>query len=97
MTQLKPRVVESALTNKGFRRAVGDHMRFVFYHDDRKTEIRTMVSHNSREIGDELIHQMARQTRLTKGDFVELVSCTLSEADYITRLRAAGVNLDPVA
>ena len=97
MTQLKPRVVESGLTSKGFRPSEGDHSRFVFHYGGRKTEIRTMVSHNSRDIGDELIHRMARQTRLTKADFVELVSCTLSEEEYVTKLRTAGVDLSPAA
>lgn len=95
MTQLKPRVVERGLTSKGFRPSEGDHLRFVFYYGGKKTEIRTMVSHNSRDIGDELIHRMATQTRLSKSDFVELISCTLSEVEYIAKLRTAGINLAP--
>jgi predicted RNA binding protein YcfA (HicA-like mRNA interferase family) len=97
MTQLKPRVVENALASKGFRVVEGDLHRFVFYFEDKKTEIRTKVSHNSRDLGEELIHLMARQTKLSKGDFVELVSCTLSGEGYVTKLRAAGVRLEPAA
>ena len=97
MTQLKPRTVESNLTRKGFRQTEGDHSRFVFYFEGRKTEIRTMVSHNSRDIGDELIHRMAKQVRLSKNEFVELASCTMGEEAYTARLRAVGVRLEAAA
>ncbi len=95
MTQLRPRLVRNALTSKGFRLSEGDHARYVFYFEGRKTDIRTMLSNNSRDIGDELIHRMAVQTRLSKSDFVNLVSCTLSENEYVQKLKAAGVDLNP--
>ena len=75
----------------------GDHRRFVYYSEGKKTEIRTMVSHNSRDVGDDLIHQMARQTRLTKSDFVALVECSLSGEGYRAKLVEAGVKLDPAS
>ncbi len=56
-----------------------------------------MVSHNSRDVGDDLIHQMARQTRLTKSDFVALVECSLSGEGYRAKLVEAGVKLDPAS
>jgi hypothetical protein len=97
VTQLKPRNVQNALTRKGFRQSEGDHARFIFYPGDRKTKIRTMLSHNSRDLGNELIHRMAVELRLTKADFLNLVSCTLSGEQYILKLRENGINLDPVA
>ena len=56
-----------------------------------------MLSHNSRDLGNELIHRMAVELRLTKADFLNLVSCTLSGEQYILKLRENGINLDPVA
>lgn len=97
MTQIKTRIVHSGLLNKGFQEAEGDHRRLIFYFQGRKSEVRTMISHGSREIGDGLIHAMAQQTKLSKSDFVDLVSCTLSTDGYAEKLRASGVNLDPVA
>ncbi|MGD1099618.1 MAG: hypothetical protein ABR888_04665 [Thermoplasmata archaeon] len=96
MTQIKTRLVATGLMNKGFREADGDHRRLIFYFEGRKTEVRTKVSHGSREISDGLIHAMAQQTKLSKGDFIDLVTCTLSEDGYAEKLRASGVNLDPV-
>jgi predicted RNA binding protein YcfA (HicA-like mRNA interferase family) len=97
LTQLKTRQIVSSLTSKGFREAAGDHQRFIYYFEGRKTEIRTMVSRGSREIGDGLIHAMARQTKLSKEEFVELVSCTLGSIGYAEKLRAVGLDLRPAA
>lgn len=97
MTTVKPRIVSAALTNKGFREVDNDHHRFILYHGNQKTEIRTMVSHSSRELGEELIHRMARQLKLSKPDFLELVGCTLGGAEYLQKLRDAGVHLEDTA
>ena len=73
MTRLKTRSIVSSLTRKGFVEVDGDHRRFIYYSDGKKTEIWTKVSHNSGDLGEHLIHEMARQTRLSKPDFLALV------------------------
>jgi len=47
-----------------------------------RSEIRTRTSHNGQEIGDILLSHMARQVGLTKRDFLDLVDCPLSRAQY---------------
>ena len=95
MTTLKTRQIVQSLSSKGFREVDGNHRRLVYYFGGRKTEVRTKVSHGSKEVSDGLIHAMAQQTRLSKSDFVELITCTLDADGYAEKLRAAGIDLDP--
>ena len=80
------RIVDSALTKKGFERTKdGDHLRYYFF--DRQTGAtlsQTKMSHGAfgETIGAPLISQMARQLRLTKKQFLELIDCTLDEEHY---------------
>ena len=84
------RDVRGALAKKGFEDRQGDD---VFYHlhvDGKKTKIWTKISHGAKEIHDRLLGAMARQLRLTGGQFRELVECPMSESDYIALLRDQG-------
>ncbi len=91
---LKRPEVERALQRKGFRRRAGDHSFFIYYtRDGKKTPVRTKTSHGSshRDIGSEIASRMARQCRLSSGDFERLVDCSLSRAEYeelLTRQQA---------
>ena len=50
----------------------------------KKTDVMTCVSHGRRSenIGSGLIGKMARQCRLSKKDFLDLVDCPLDEKGY---------------
>lgn len=90
---LKRPDVERALQRKGFRSRVGDHSFFIYYTGDgKKTPVRTKTSHGSghRDIGSEIASRMARQCKLSSGDFVKLVDCSLSQADYEELLKKQG-------
>jgi len=56
--------------------------------DGRRTDIRTRVSHQSGggDIGDNLLSAMARQVRLSRRDFEQLVDCPLSREAYEAKL-----------
>ncbi|MDR1256918.1 MAG: hypothetical protein LBJ86_04165, partial [Spirochaetaceae bacterium] len=60
-----------------------DHKVFWFYIDGTRTSLRTKFSHSAKEIDDNLIHLMANQIHLTKGEFVKFVICQISEQEYI--------------
>lgn len=85
---LDRRAVESALLAKGFRLRESRHRRFIYYASDgRKTPVWTMVSHGSRrDIGDGLLRTMARQCKLTRREFDDLVACPLSRDQYEAKL-----------
>lgn len=94
--QLKKKDIESALERKGFVRGKGDHRRFVYWTSDgRITDRKTMLSHGSggKAIGDPLLGEMAKQCGLKKGEFVELVRCTLDRVGY-ERLLVQGDHID---
>ncbi len=77
--------VEKGLLGKGFQRREGDHHYFTYYNlAGQKTAIFTKTSHTPkmREIPDNLLGQMARQCRLNKNDFLNLVDCPLSRESY---------------
>jgi len=80
------REIDSALTKKGFIRVRdGDHIRYRFYGADFDNPLaRTKISHGmlGDTIGSKLLSEMARQIRLTKHQFLELIDCTLDEENY---------------
>ncbi len=88
----KSREVKAALQRKGFSASDGDHV-FLTYitTDGLRTAIMTKVSHGgSHDIGEPLLAQMARQCRLTKPMFLQLVDCPLERKAYEADLRSKG-------
>jgi predicted RNA binding protein YcfA (HicA-like mRNA interferase family) len=84
--------VEKSLLNKGFEAGGGDHHYFFYYSKaGKKTIVRTKTSHGAREIDDNLLAQMAKQCKLSNGDFGLLVECPLSRDEYEAKLIATGV------
>lgn len=89
--------IAKALGDKGFGPKDGDHEFYILWDDkDRKTRIHTKLSRGSghKEIGDDLLAKMAKQCRLTKAQFLELIDCTMSGSQYLANVKAAG-HIDP--
>ena len=84
------REVANGLAKKGFRRRENDHAFFHLWIGEKKTAIYTKISQGEREIGDNLLSLMARQIKLTKKQFTELVECPMSFEEYVTLLRTGG-------
>jgi hypothetical protein len=83
----KARDIKAALTRKGFKETTGrDHLYYFFHHGDKKTDIFTKISHNATDIDDILCSCMARQVRLTNGQFRRLVDCPLTQEGYMAIL-----------
>lgn len=78
-------IVEQSLLKKGFKKKDGDHHYFNYYNlNGQKTAIFTKTSHTPkmRDIPDSLLSLMAKQCRLNKSDFLDLVDCPLSREEY---------------
>ena len=79
------RNVEQALEKKGFVRSNRDH-KYYLYHtkEGKKSPIRTHTSHGSgyKTLDDHLVSQMARQCKLTKKQFENLIDCPLDRSGY---------------
>ncbi len=84
------RNVAANLERKGFIADDGNHTFYRLFVNGKNTGIRTKISHGEKEIHDGLLSQMAKQTRLAKKEFLELVDCPLTEAQYLGLLRERG-------
>ena len=86
------RDVEAAVKKKGFRVDEGDHYWFFYWTTGGlKTTIRTKTSHGStKDLGDGLLKEMARQLRISKGQFLDLVDCPLTREQYEADLEGNG-------
>lgn len=83
-----------ALEYKGFDISERRHHFFVYRTSCGKlTDVRTMISHGSsyKSLGDDLLAKMARQCRLAKKDFLDLVNCPLSREQYEEKLKNQGI------
>lgn len=85
--------VEKALLKKGFQGKEGDHHFFIYYTlQGKKSSVRTKTSHTPKmkELDDGILAQMAKQCRLNKQEFMDLVDCPMSREEYETRLIQKG-------
>jgi predicted RNA binding protein YcfA (HicA-like mRNA interferase family) len=81
--QRDKRKVENALETKGFQRDERHHHYFLYRTQQGKlTAIRTRTSHSGKEIDARLLGRMAQQCQLSRNEFLALVDCTMSQADY---------------
>jgi predicted RNA binding protein YcfA (HicA-like mRNA interferase family) len=78
------------LLKKGFTQRNGGDKYFHLFVDGKKTPVFTFVSHGAKEIHDGLLGQMAKQTKLVKKEFLDLVDCPMTEPQYLGLLRERG-------
>lgn len=100
MATLKIADITKSLVVKGFEQQITHHEMFWFIYNGKKTSIRTRVSHGEKEIGDSLIGMMAKQVKLKRSEFEDLIACPLSKEQYETILLSKGevkVEVPPVA
>jgi len=83
--------IKRGLQRKGFREDNRDHKFYFLYLGDKRTSVRTKISHGETEIDDGLIKLMAKQIHLTKDQFIDLVNCPLSYDEYIKILQEKGI------
>jgi len=92
MASRKARDIAGALLRKGFRRDDNHHKYYFLYVGDRKTSVRTKLSHGSEgsvEYGDKLLSQIQKQLRFgtDKKRFYGLLDCPMSGEEYLEYLR----------
>jgi predicted RNA binding protein YcfA (HicA-like mRNA interferase family) len=92
MTVLKSREVTNGLLNKGFKAQEGDHRYLVLFVNGVQQRIWTKVSHSNRKDCEEWhIHQMAKQVKLDKTQFIGLVKCPIKYEQYLRILTDKGI------
>ena len=79
------RSVDAALRKKGFLRSVdSDHLVYRLFGSNGELFARTKISHGmlGSSLSADLISKMAKQTRLTKKEFLDLIDCPMNEEQY---------------
>lgn len=90
---MKPRKateIQAALTLKGFRLDNTHHHYYWFFHGNRKTSIRTFVSHGIKEYGNDLLTKVRKQMKLAGKELDQFVDCDMSGEEYEKLLIANG-------
>jgi hypothetical protein len=82
--------VGAGLTKKGFQARENDHTFYHLYVEGKKTGVYTKISHGEKEIRDGLLGAMARQVKLTRKQFNDLIDCPLTADEYVKLMRKAG-------
>ncbi len=86
--KIKARKIDSALTRKGFVKNEKKHHIFYFlYVDGKKTQIRTKLSHSSKEYNDNLLSAIRKQLKFDSIKELEgFINCPISEDEYVRML-----------
>lgn len=56
-----------------------------------RTGVRTKISHGADEIGEHLLHKMAKQLHLKRSELDDFVYGGMTPGEYVTKLRSQGV------
>lgn len=86
------REIHNSLVKKGFRCEVGgSHQKYHLVVDEKDTGIVTLLSRSFDEYSDALLGRVARQLRLSRQEFTDLVTCKLEGTSYVSLLRERGL------
>ncbi|MDI9349349.1 MAG: hypothetical protein QM537_05045 [Candidatus Symbiobacter sp.] len=74
---------ERTLQRKGFILDNRDHKYFVYIASNGiDTGVTTKTSHGEKELSDNMLNLMARQCKLSRKEFLDLIDCPLSREQY---------------
>ena len=82
--EIKGALANQSLSEKGFKAKEGT--KHIFYHymfEGKKTKIVTFMSRPPGPLGDKLISKMAKQVKLKRNEFIDLVNCPLTKENLL--------------
>lgn len=92
MTARHSKLIMRALEKNGFVKLPTHHNRYRYYTISGKpTDIRTFISHGSKDYGDYLLSKLADQLILTKKELLRFIDGKMSREDYENILKKEGV------
>ena len=91
MATRKAREIKEGLTKKGFITVQGDHTFLFLSVEGRKSSVRTKISHDQREYGDNLLSLVAKGLHISKKQLDDLLDCPLSYEDYLSILKTKNI------
>jgi hypothetical protein len=85
---IKTRKIDSALTSKGFvKNEKKNHIFYFLYINGKKTQIRTKLSHGSKEYNDNLLSAIRKQLKFDSIKQLEgFINCPISREEYVSML-----------
>lgn len=83
MSTYKTRVIENALSQKGFKKKESHHKKYTLYINGKRTSIYTFVSHGTKEYGDNLLNKMKNQLHISREELNDLIDCPLKHEDLV--------------
>jgi hypothetical protein len=87
MSSVNTADLKAALLKKGFRQDNRHHTYYWLYDGEKKTSVKTAISHGLKEYGDNLLSKVKKQLFLdTKTQLLELVACPLNQQGYLAIL-----------
>lgn len=82
MASYKTSQFRQALEKKGFIIDQTHHEMYWYFLDDKKTSLKTRISHSEKEYDDFLLSERKKQLHLSKSDFKLFVECPLTAEQY---------------
>lgn len=82
---IKAREIDSGLTRKGFvKEKRRKHTFYFLFIEGKKTQIRTKLSHGSKEYNDELLSYMRKQLKFDSiKELKNFIECPISGDEYV--------------
>jgi len=94
MPSVRTNDLERALQRKGFEGKVrGGHVYYFLIADGKHTGLHAHRSLRDLELHSGRLGQMARELRLSRDEFMEVVDCTRDHDGLIALLRSKGVTI----
>ena len=90
MSTWQTRRIKKALLHKGFQEHQTHHNMFWLYANGKKTSVRTRLSHNVREYGDNLLALVAKQLHIDRNRLDDFIECPLTQEAYVDLLVQQG-------
>lgn len=90
MPPILVRELHTALLRMGF---TFENRKDVWYFhtvEGKRTGVRTKMSHGEKEVGENLLHKMARQLHLNRRELDDFVVGVMTKEEYVVLLRVRG-------
>jgi hypothetical protein len=90
VSAIKTKDIRAALLKKGFRLDNTHHQYLWLFVGDRRTTVKTWLSHGLVEYDDNLLTQVKKELKVSKKQLFALVRCPLKYEAYVAHLVATG-------
>jgi len=84
--------IERALKKNGFIRFTTHHDRYFYITlSGEDSDVKTYLSHGSKDYGDQLLFNLSQQMHLTKKELLKFIDGEMSQEEYEEILRMKGI------